>query len=149
MKSLIQNIGFIRVLAPQSAGTGTRKTSGVDCTGLDTIAFLIGIGTITSTSVITVKLQGSNTDVDGNYADLESTSFTVPDTDGSKLVLTEIIRPQYRYTRAVITIATANCVIDLVAAVTGINVRNVPVTQGSTVSTAGQDTNVSPVQGTA
>ena len=146
MLSILKNFKFFRVLAPVAAGTTDQKTSGVDCSGSETVLFCLGLGTITSTATITVKLQGSDIDVDANYVDLASpSSAAIADSESSKLVLMECVKPQFRYIRLYIDLGTANTVINLCIAMTGNFPRNAPLTQPSEVSHYGNVSAVSPV----
>lgn len=129
MLSFIKNIEFLRVNAPVAAGTTAVKSAGVDMAGCQVVCFVVGLGTLTDTNVTAIKLQGSDTDVDGDYADLASSSFNVQDSEDSKLALIECVKPRYRYTRVVVTPGTANGVIDLIIALRGVTLRNIPVTQ--------------------
>ena len=146
MLSILKNFKFYRVLAPVAAGTTDQKTTGVDCAGVDTVLFCIGFGTVTSGAVITVKLQGSDTDVDGDYVDLvaPATAAVIADSESDKLVRVECVRPQQRYIRAYIDLGTANAVIDLAVAMTGVNIRNAaPLVQPTDVSNYGEVSAVS------
>lgn len=146
MFSLLKNYKFHRVLAPVAAGTTDQKTSGVNRENAQTILFCVGLGAIVSTGTVTIKAQGSDTDVDGDYVDLEGASFASADDQDSKLHLLEVVRPKYKFTRLYIDLGTANTTIDLVIAMVGNYPRTLPVTQPATVSSYGNLSVVSPAQ---
>lgn len=131
MLSLLKNFRLLRVKGPVAAGQTAVKSDGVDMAGAQSCLFVVGLGTLSAGNVTTVKLQGSNTDVDGNYVDLASSSYNVQDSEDNLLALIEIIKPKYRYVRVVVTPATANGVIDLIIAMVGVTLRNLPVTQST------------------
>lgn len=146
MLSLLKNVLFRRLSNAVTAGTSTVESSSVDCedTGARTVLFGILFGTLTSTNVNTVKIQGSTNNTDWVDYELDDVQFTVPDDQDNKLVLCEIIKPKYRYVRVSVARATANAVIDGIFAAIDCFHRNSPITQGAEVSAYGQISAVSP-----
>lgn len=150
MLSILRNHRLIRVLAPVVAGTTEQKSAGVNCTGLDTIMFMQGVGTITSGGTVKMTLQGSDTDVDGNYVDLylpdgvTKAEKTLLDGDDDKILALELVRPKHKYNRYVLTRATANSVLDLGLALVGVHPRTLPVSRDASVSAYGWESFVSP-----
>jgi len=143
MLSLLDNIQIKRVLAPVVAGTSTQTTSSVDCAGKQCVLFVTGLGTLSAGNVNTVKIQGS--DDNSAWVDLTASSFTVPDSEDNLLVLAQVVRPVHRYVRLSIARATANAVIDLVIAISGVFVRNHPLANdGADISHYGNLNVVSP-----
>lgn len=127
MLSILKNFLVKRALAPVAAGTTTQYTSWMDMQSFQTIMFIAGIGTQTSTNVFTPTIQVSNDQ--STIYDLPAT-FDVPDTQSNKLALIEVVRPGYRYVRLKIARTTANAVIDLVVAILGYYPKaTVPLTQ--------------------
>lgn len=143
--SLMRETKRIRVLGPFAAGTTVRKSSGVDCNGHDTVMFIVSIGTITASGSVVMKLQGSDTDVDGAYVDLSGAEKTMLDGDDDKLMTLELIRPIHQYNRVVVTPTTANAVIDLGIAILGKHSRTEPVPRDTSDSAYGYSTFISPV----
>lgn len=146
MLSLLKNLLFRRLSNAVAAGTTTVNSSTIDIedTGARSVLFGILFGTLTSTNVNTITIQGSTDDstwVDYAHADVQ---FTVPDDQDNKLVLCEIIKPKYRYVRVSVARATANAVIDGIFGCVDCFHRNSPITQGDEVSAYGQISAVSP-----
>lgn len=143
--SLLKNHQYGRCSDAVAAGTGTTKGSGVDCAGGHCVLFQVLFGAIVTTSVVTVKLQHSDTDVDGNYVDIDAgASFVVADSEDNKIALAEVIRPAKRWVRIVVTVATANATIDGITFELAKGKRTLPVTQPSTVTNYG---NISQISG--
>lgn len=141
MLSILRNNRFIKVMGAYAAATTVRKSNGVEMKG-DTIVFVAGIGTITSGGSCAMKLQGSDTDVDGNYVDLYdqanvAMTKTILDGDDDKMMVLEAVRPRYKYVRYVLTPATANVVIDYGLAIQSVHPRTLPATRDSTDSAYG------------
>ena len=148
--SSIRGKKFYRALAAVAAGTSDQKSQGIDCAGFDVVAFALLLGTITSTATLTVKLQGSDTDVDGDFVDLENTGLDIADSESGLVAILECVRPQYRYIRLYIDRGTANTVIDGVLAWTDTFARVQPVEQDDTeVTHYAFESFVSPEAGTA
>lgn len=143
MLSLMKNTKQIRILGSFASGTTVRKSSGVDCRGLDTVMFIADIGAFDADGTVAVKLQGSDTDVDGNYVDLDGAEVTTKDGDDDKLVVIELIRPIHRYNRMVLT-PTVGAAITNGIAICGIHQRTLPVTRDDTVSHYGFESYISP-----
>lgn len=132
MLSLLKNLEFRRVLAPVVAGTSTQTTSAVNTSGVQTVLFIVGLGTLTATNVTTMTLRGSDDDI--TYADMEDEDgvdqeVTIYDSEDNKLVLVEVVKPRQKYVKLQIARATANAVIDLVIAILGVWHRTLPVVQ--------------------
>lgn len=148
MLSLLRNLEFRRVLGPVAAGTSTQTTDAVNTSGVQTVLFVVGLGTLTATNVTTMTLRGSDDDV--TYADMQDESntdqaVTIYDTENNKLVLVEVVKPKQKYVKLQIARATANAVIDLVIAILGVWHRTLPVTQDTThVSHYGNLSAISP-----
>lgn len=149
MLSLLKNLEFRRVLGPVVAGTSTQTTSAVNMSGVQTVLFVVGLGTITAGGVVTCTLRGSNDD--STYGDLEDDAdanqeVTIYDSEDNLLVLIEVVKPRQKYIKLQIVRATANAVIDLVIAIMGVWHRTLPVVQDTAhVSHYGNLTAISPV----
>lgn len=143
MFSLVKEAKFTRVSNAVAAGTSTVNSSSVDMAGYDAVAFVVEFGTITSTAVTSVKIQGSADD--STFVDLADTSITVADDDDNQIFVPEVIRVAYRYIRCAVVRGTANAVIDGITAIQHQN-RFPPVTQPATTTV---ELNVAPITGTA
>jgi hypothetical protein len=113
----------IRVLNAVAAGTSDQNSSWVDCQNCSGVVFIALFGTLTSTQVTSVKLQGANASDKSDATDLlDSDSGTVvttgalADADSNKMLVLEVHRLKCRYVRAVVDRGTANAVIDGVVA---------------------------------
>lgn len=99
-----------RVVNATAAGTTAINSSSVDMSDFAGVLFLVLLGTLTSTTVPSVKVQQS--DDDSTFEDLASSSVAATDADGNKMLAVEVRGPLKRYVRIVITRATANTVVD-------------------------------------
>lgn len=143
MYSLAKEAKITRVSNAVAAGTSDVEATSVDMSDFDAVAFVVEFGTITSTAVTSVKVQGSNDN--STFVDLEATAITVADDDDNQVFVAEVIRPTYRYLRPVVDRGTANAVIDGITAIQH-QARFLPVTQPATTTV---ELNVAPVAGTA
>jgi hypothetical protein len=146
MLSIINNFLLKRVENAVAAGTTDQESDSVDMAGCQSCCFVALFGAITATGTAALRIQGSNDD--SNWSDYADSDFTVYDSEDNLLALIEIIKPIHRYVRLYIDRATANAVIDGVIAIIGVSLRNLPVTQGATVSHYGNLSLVSPAVGT-
>lgn len=139
-----RNLGYEIALSRPSNAVAAGTTE-IDGASIDTLAVAGGpivsvmaicaLGTVTDTSVTSLKLQGS---LDGstNWTDLGNTHQTCnPTGDSNKLLATCVYRVEgYRYVRPVVTRATANAAVDAIIMI-GYNAASTPITtQDSTVS---------------
>jgi len=113
----------IRVMNAVAAGTTDQNSSWVDVQNCSGVRFIALFGTLTSTQVTSMKLQGATTSNQSDAADLLAsetgtvvTTTALADADGNKMLVAEVYRPKVRYIRAVIDRGTANAVIDGVIA---------------------------------
>lgn len=144
--SLLRESQRHRIMAPFGAGTTTRKSSGVDCNGFDTVLFIAGIGTITSGGSCIMTIEGADEDVDASYAALDGVSKTILDGDDDHLMCLEVVRPIHRYNRMVLDPETANVVIDLGIAILFKHARTIPCALGDTDSAYGAESFASPAE---
>lgn len=127
MSHLGQQLGTftqtIRVMNAVAAGTSDQNSSWVDMQNASGVRFTALFGTLTSTQVTLMKLQGANASDKSDAADLKDadsgtvvTTTALADADSNKMLIAEVYRPKCRYIRAVIDRGTANAVIDGVIA---------------------------------
>jgi len=145
---LSSDVKITRVMNAVAAGTSDQNGTGVDMSGFDGVMFVASFGTLTATQVTSLKAQGSSDDGSSDtYADLTGTLVgPMDDDDDNKVLVLDVQQPKERYIRPVINRATANAVIDGIVAIQ-YKARDVPVTQGSTVS--GVERHLAPAEGTA
>lgn len=118
MHNMSYGVYPVRVSNAVVAGTTLVKSTGVDmqqangtpCQGVRAIVLL---GALTANQVTRLKLQHSDTDVDGNYVDVTSTGTPyAADADGNKMLISDLFKPRKRFVRAVVERGTANAAID-------------------------------------
>ncbi len=135
MHNLAKSTKAIVVSAGAAAGVTPIVCTPVDMSGFENVTFYAILGALTATQLTSLKAQASldNAATDP-YSDIAGTN-TGPalDTDGGKLLLLDIHRPQKRYVQAVVNRATANAVIQSVVAVLSSASNNAP-TPDATVS---------------
>ncbi len=145
--NLSKNVNIVRVMNAVAAGTGdTQDSSVLDMSGYDGVVFVAAFGTLTTNAVTDIRAQQGQASNLSDAADLAGTKVSLADTDGNKVAVLDVYRPQERYVRCRVTRATANAVIDGIIAIQ-YSGSKAPITQGSTV--AGIETHISPAEGTA
>lgn len=105
---------------------------GVNNTPCDAIRYIASLGALTSTQVTKLLVEGSNN------SDLSSATTIDPgtaalDADGNKVLITDIIRPAYRYIRCTVVRGTANAVLNVLLCEQYF-ARAEPVAQAASVS---------------
>lgn len=72
----VEETKSVQQIKPASyAAASTTKGAGVNTVGYDDLKVVANVGVITATGVATLKLQESDTDVDGDYADIAGATF--------------------------------------------------------------------------
>ena len=133
-----------RVSNAVAAGTTAVNSSSVDTKGFGAVEFVVAMGAIVSGAATSLKLQGSANDSD--WSDLEGTAQTIADDADNKVFIADVLLPQHRYVRCVVSRATQNATVD---GITALQYRaiNEPVTHGATVG--GSEIHAAPVAGAA
>lgn len=137
------------VEAAAVAGTTDLTSDTVDTAGYDGCRFIALVGALSANQVTELKITQSDDDGSSDaYSDVAGTKAgpMVTATDGGKLLITDILRPQKRYLRAVFLRETGNAVLDRVI-VELYRGRNLPVTQSSSIAALVKTVN--PAEGTA
>src|SRR5690554_6713131 len=118
INNLLNNVEVIRVANGAAAAQTAVEGAAVDMAGKIGATFIAAFGTVTTGSVITLKAQGSE-DGQSNWTDLVgSVTHTANGSDSTnKVFALDVVRPEYRYVRAVVTRTTANAVVDSVVAI--------------------------------
>lgn len=150
-KGLAEDIKVVRLKPDGStyavaAGTSTITSDILDTAGYGCVTLLLGFGAIVSLGVPTVKVQQDTAAGGGTMADLLGSLQTLAHTDDNKIVISEVVDPQERYIRTIITRPTSNATVDfLIAILSGSRTR--PVTSHATVFE--REVFSSPLEGTA
>lgn len=129
---LAEQVRTVRVMNAVAAGTSTQNGSTVDMSqdgGYQGVRFTALLGALTATQVTKLQVQQSS---DGSTWETIHTSSAAADSDGNKLLQTDILYPTKRYVRGNVVRGTANAVIDGVTADLYDN-RSLPVGKDSTV----------------
>jgi hypothetical protein len=133
INNLLSNVEVIRVANAASAAQTEVDGTAVDMAGKIGVTFVASFGTVTTASVITLKVEGSDDGSTGWTALSGSATHTADGTDANnKILAVDCVRPEYRYVRAVVTRTAANAVVDSVVAITYGQYWQ-PVEQGDTV----------------
>jgi len=132
--NFIKNFKITRVLEAQADGTGTQSSDILDMSGFEGVVFIAKFDDVDNTSVLTLQAQQNTVNSATGMATLSgNATYTAAaaDADDDMLVL-EVFKPQERYLRAQVVIATANATNAGVIAIQ-YNTYKAPITQGSTV----------------
>lgn len=112
MHSLVKNSQLQRVAPDRAAATTFQLAAGitdpasaeVDSRGYAGLVFEVHVGAMAAGATLDLKLQHSDTTVDGDFADVEGSAVTqLADTKDDKIVEMEIVNPKKRYHRVVFT----------------------------------------------
>lgn len=123
------------IAAPQTAaGTSTVTGSTIDCDGAASVMYTLILGAITATGTGTAKVQEGDASDGSDMADVSGLSISWTDATIATVLRLEHTKITKRYSRIVITRATANTVLGG-AVVDRIFDRKQPVTQPSSVLT--------------
>jgi len=131
---LLKNSLIDAVVNTQAAGTGTTSGDILDMANHCGVMFVLKLGDVTDTSVITLQAQQDTDSGGGTMATLTGTAtFTAGASDADdKLIILDVVEPRERYIRCQVVVGTANAVIESVTAVR-YGARKKPFTQGSDV----------------
>ncbi len=133
MNNLLNNVEFVRVANSSAAAQKAVDGVAIDMAGKVGATFVASFGTVTTASVITLKAQFSD-DGATNWKDIAgSVTHTANGTDANnKILVLDVVRPEKRFVRAVVTRTAANAAVDGVNAIV-YGPLNRPVAQGTTV----------------
>ena len=144
--NLSKTVSLQQIVNATAAGTTDVTSSAIDTQGYSGVLIVVSLGTLTSTTVPSVKAQQSSDDGStDDYSDLAGSKVAGDDTMGNKLLVLDIHKPQKRYLKAIIGRATANTAVNAAWAVL-YNPDLVPPTQ---VSVGASKVLNSPAEGTA
>lgn len=140
----LKQMKVTRVSNAVAAGTTEIDCASVDMQGFESVIGVAAFGALTTGAVTAIKWQGSTDN--SSFTDLAGTALSIADTDGNKLLVSELVKPLYRYVRLVITRGTASAVLDS-ATCFQYGARVLPVASGATIAASEQA--FSPAAGTA
>lgn len=149
MNTFSENAKFLRLSGAIAAGvTDVTNITAIDMTGYKTLTLMVSAAAITTGAVTKVKMQQSTDDGSADaYSDLEGSSVTIADSSDNTMTILEIVNPQKKWLKPVITRLTQNAAFEGVFAIqTGAKV--LPVTQSTTHVTI-LERHHAPAEGTA
>lgn len=118
----------------KAAGTTDFNSAIVDTRGYKGVAWIVGVGLITTGGTVAVKVQQGEDSGLSDAADLTGTNqVTTADGDAGKCIVIDQYRPKKRYQRLAFDRSTANVVIDFVICVLYHADHANPISQGTTV----------------
>lgn len=123
---LTANVTTLRVMNAVVAGTSDQTSSAIDTRGYQGIRFIVGFGALTGGQATRIYVTQSSDNSGDSYDAIvgsaspatlaDGTAQYLGDSDGNKLLITEIFRPTKRYVKLVIDRGTQNAVIDFAIA---------------------------------
>jgi len=136
MRSILKDTKITRVKNAVAAGTSEILSDTVDMQGYDSVIYVIALGDVDNTCVLTPTAKSNPTDsTSGGTTEKAGTATTATATSAdNKLLVIEVLRPSQRYVFVSLTRTTANAVLDSIVAVQHA-AKSMPVTQGTTVLT--------------
>jgi len=118
---LLKNVAIQRPTSAASAGTGESTGDMIDMSGFESCLLLLHLGLATSTAVVTLTAKQGATTTSTGAATLAGTTCTVTETTAgvadNQILAMDIVNPTDRYIWPIVTITTANCVIDGITAI--------------------------------
>lgn len=137
MNNLLNNVEFVVVEAAAAAAQSALTTDTIDMAGWTGVVFVAHLGDVSDGSVLGLTAYDSD-ESNANFDDLEDPlAFTAGASDAdNKLLILDVVRPERRYVRCVLSRTTANAI---VGGIIGIKYGplHTPVTQGETVLASG------------
>jgi hypothetical protein len=134
--NFLHDAKILYVEAAAAAGTTELVTDVVDTTGFESIAFVVLLGDVTDTSVLTLtaKTNSANSVSSPTPVTLaDPVTFTAGASNAdNKLLVLDLHRPRDRYVFASLTRTTANAVVNGIIAIL-YNAAQHPVTQDAVV----------------
>ncbi|HEY9566859.1 MAG TPA: hypothetical protein VIR38_02115 [Thalassobaculum sp.] len=137
IRSRLDNVELRWVKAAVAAASNTDSNSvRIDMSDYESAVFIVPITDSVATGVATLKVEGNDADSDSGMTAVTGATATVTcavnDDVNNTLLAVEVRNPGYQYLQGVITSATANIAFGEMTVM--LKPRNVPVTQGDTVS---------------
>jgi hypothetical protein len=134
MNNLLNNVMVTTVLGEVAAGQAANASDILDMSGYQGVMFIAKLSdSVANGGVATLKVQQNTANSTSGMADLTGTVTHTDDDDGDDgLLVLDVVNPNERYVRAVLTTATANVGISGIVAIQ-YGALDVPITQGTTV----------------
>lgn len=134
--NFLKDAKFLAVENAAAAGQTTLTTDVVDTRGFDSICFIVKLGDVDNTSVLTLTAKTNTADSTSSptpttLADTVTHTADATDAD-NKLLILDIHKPRDRYVFATLARATADAVVDGIFVIL-YNAHEKPVTQDATV----------------
>lgn len=134
----VKDMEIVKICNYTAAATDeTTDCTIVDMQGFDEVTFILALGTVTNTAVVTFQIGQFTASTSASMVVSAATSGAIT-SDGTTIALSNkclaitVRNPVYRYLEAQVVKATANVVIDSVIAIKSKGSK-LPITQGSTV----------------
>lgn len=135
MQSLLRNVKITRILVDTVAGQAATASDILDMNGFEGVMFIAKLGDVTNGSVLTLACQQNTANSTVGMAALSGTATytagSATDADNNLLVL-DVVRPNKRYVRAVLTSATQDAVKNGIIAIQ-YGAKDAPTDQSATV----------------
>lgn len=149
MINIGKNVKVSSAITPTAGAAGTTAINGsiIDMAGSDSVMAVVRAGAVTAGAVTSIKWQQDTDSAGGTMADLLGTAMTIVDDDDGQLFVSDLVKPQKRYVRIVVSRATQNAVISS-ANYLQYSARKMPVVQ-DVADLVTYELNVSPAEGTA
>lgn len=119
--------------AAGASGTSAITGATADMAGYDGIMAVVTLGPITSGAVTSIKWQQGAAAAMGDAADLLASGQYILDTDDNKVIYSDLLKPQERYVRLMVSRATQAATIGSVVYLK-YRSRKRPVTHGTNVA---------------
>jgi hypothetical protein len=134
MNNLLNNVMVTTVLGEVAAGQAANASSILDMSGYQGVMFIAKLSdSVANGGVATLKVQQNTANSTSGMADLTGTVTHTDDDDADDdLLILDVVNPNERYVRAVLTTATADIGISGIVAIQ-YGALDVPITQGTTV----------------
>lgn len=138
LKNMLKDCAIDRVSNSASAATTAINSSRVDMSGYDGVCFVVLLGDVTDTSVVTATGYRNSADsTSGATSTGVSATYTCGASDAdNKILVVDVQNPQQQYAYCNLTRTTANAVVDGIIAIRYHGTKS-PITQGSTVLASG------------
>ncbi len=134
-------------LTAGAAGTTTVTSAAVDAGGFNKVTFIVLLGAVVTGAVTSFKVQQSSDDAaTDTYDDLTGSNQTIADTDDDHIRVCEIIQPQKRYLKMVVSRSTQNATVAVVALLG--DAGTMPISQSS-ANVLASEAFLAPAEGTA
>jgi hypothetical protein len=119
MQDFLKEYKITRVLNSVAAGVTAQNGTELDMAGYDGVAHILFLNTVVTTCVLTLQLQDTATTGSG-YANITPAIVTITDAGGATsnlMIVLDVVVPQLRFVRCVVTRTVANATLDGMVAI--------------------------------